>query len=262
MKYPGYGLNPGDMFQVEPELVLFATGARKSKAERYAGRLLRKKNKQNNLEASTESSPPNEGRLETQDVTSGDLPDVTEAESKAASKATLQSLLDQARTILSSSKNELSAKRKQDLRAFTRTVRSCISRIPKVDNAEDLDAQVSALVSRLSLSTSSPVDGTESASANAGEESVSDADKERLKQAIQEARENPIDDSKSYATPWRPREYMSAFAFIPRYLEVNQNICSAVYLRHPVARPGLAEVPTPFHPQTHQLAFNWYLRRR
>lgn len=62
--------------------------------------------------------------------------------------------------------------------------------------------------------------------------------------------------------PWRPREYMSAFAFIPRYLEVNQNICSAVYLRHPVARPGLAEVPTPFPEPLSQLAFNWFLRRR
>jgi hypothetical protein len=54
---------------------------------------------------------------------------------------------------------------------------------------------------------------------------------------------------------------MSPFAFVPRYLEVNQNICAAVYLRHPVARPGLSEVPTPFSPTLSQLAFNWYLRR-
>jgi hypothetical protein len=55
---------------------------------------------------------------------------------------------------------------------------------------------------------------------------------------------------------------MSAFAFIPRYLEVNQNVCSAVYLRHPVARPGLAEVPSPLGAESADLAFNWYLRRR
>jgi hypothetical protein len=83
-----------------------------------------------------------------------------------------------------------------------------------------------------------------------------------LQQALQRARENPVDASKPYATPWRPRDYMSAFAFIPRYLEVNQNVCSAVYLRHPVARPGLAEVPTPLSAETMGLAFNWYLRRR
>ena len=61
---------------------------------------------------------------------------------------------------------------------------------------------------------------------------------------------------------WKTRNWMSAFAFIPRYLEVNQNVCSAVYLRHPVARPGLAEVPSPFAAETQTLAFQWYLRRR
>ena len=73
--------------------------------------------------------------------------------------------------------------------------------------------------------------------------------------------ENPIDESKPYLTPWRPRAFMSAFAFIPRYLEVNPNICAAVYLRHPVARKGIAEVPTPFGYLTNQLAHNWYLGR-
>ena len=75
-------------------------------------------------------------------------------------------------------------------------------------------------------------------------------------------RDNPVDFSKPYATPWRPRDYMSAFAFIPRYLEVNQNICAAVYLRHPVARPGLSEVPSPFGEGIGTAAFAWYLRRR
>jgi hypothetical protein len=83
-----------------------------------------------------------------------------------------------------------------------------------------------------------------------------------LAEALERIRENPYDPEKPYATPWRPRDYMSAFAFIPRYLEVNQNICSAVYLRHPVARPGLAEVPTPYGAETMALGFNWYLRRR
>jgi hypothetical protein len=55
---------------------------------------------------------------------------------------------------------------------------------------------------------------------------------------------------------------MSAFAFVPRYLEVHHRICSAVYLRHPVARPGLAEVPTPYPAETNALAYVWYLRRR
>ncbi|KHJ34508.1 putative 30s ribosomal subunit s4 [Erysiphe necator] len=72
----------------------------------------------------------------------------------------------------------------------------------------------------------------------------------------------PGGGSKTYPLPWRPKPFMSAFAFIPRYLEVRQNICAGVYLRHPVARPGLSEVPSPFPIETMQLAYNWYLRRR
>ncbi|RKF60003.1 putative 30s ribosomal subunit s4 [Erysiphe neolycopersici] len=72
----------------------------------------------------------------------------------------------------------------------------------------------------------------------------------------------PGGGSKTYPLPWRPKPYMSAFAFIPRYLEVRQNICAGVYLRHPVARPGLSEVPSPFPTEIMQLAYNWYLRRR
>ena len=65
-----------------------------------------------------------------------------------------------------------------------------------------------------------------------------------------------------YARPWRPRPFMAAFAYIPRYLEVHPKVCSAVYLRHPVARPGQSEVPTPFPEWVNALAFNYYLRRR
>ncbi|KAK6346819.1 mitochondrial 37S ribosomal protein nam9 [Orbilia brochopaga] len=61
---------------------------------------------------------------------------------------------------------------------------------------------------------------------------------------------------------WQPKRFMNLFAFIPRYLEVNHNICHAVYLRHPVARAGSAEIPNPFNNETMQLAYNWYLRRR
>ncbi|KAK6336738.1 mitochondrial 37S ribosomal protein nam9 [Orbilia javanica] len=61
---------------------------------------------------------------------------------------------------------------------------------------------------------------------------------------------------------WKPKRFMNLFAFVPRYLEVNHHICHAVYLRHPVARSGGAEVPNPFGNDIMQLAYNWYLRRR
>lgn len=43
---------------------------------------------------------------------------------------------------------------------------------------------------------------------------------------------NPIDVTKPYATPWRPRDYLPPFAFIPRYLEARNSalfLCSWVY---------------------------------
>ena len=91
---------------------------------------------------------------------------------------------------------------------------------------------------------------------------LNDEEVDTLKRALTQMRDNPIDSTKPYATPWRPRDYMGAFAFIPRYLEVNQNICAAVYLRHPVARPGFSEVPSPFSESINTAAFAWYLRRR
>src|SRR5579862_824014 len=59
MIYPGYMLNPGDMFQVEPERVLFATGAPKSKPQRRAGRLKARKTPPPS-ETITEPEPTND----------------------------------------------------------------------------------------------------------------------------------------------------------------------------------------------------------
>jgi hypothetical protein len=132
----------------------------------------------------------------------------------------------------------------------------------------NLDDELSRILSSLSINkslgrtNSNTNTASDPLSSISSTESLSEEESETLREALIEARENPIDLRKPYATPWRPRPFMSAFAFIPKYLEVNQNICSAVYLRHPVARPGLAEVPTPFWEEVNQLAFTWYLRRR
>lgn len=103
-------------------------------------------------------------------------------------------------------------------------------------------------------------DGAEDADVSRG--MLGQRHQNELASFLEDLKSNPMDASKPYKTPWEPRPYMSPFAFIPRYLEVNQNICAAVYLRHPVARQGMAEIPSPFPPEVHELAFNWYLRRR
>ncbi|ORY86774.1 hypothetical protein BCR37DRAFT_123560 [Protomyces lactucae-debilis] len=59
-----------------------------------------------------------------------------------------------------------------------------------------------------------------------------------------------------------PKPFMSAFAFVPAYLQVDFETCSAVYLRDPVARPGHTEVPSPFPAPVHGLAYSMYERGR
>lgn len=65
-------------------------------------------------------------------------------------------------------------------------------------------------------------------------------------------------------TPFNLPEYASPFIFIPAYLEVSFPTCSTIYLRHPTARPGYSEIPTPFDAdgEVVRLAWEWYSKVR
>ncbi|KAJ5937209.1 hypothetical protein N7454_004864 [Penicillium verhagenii] len=283
MRHPSYLLNPGDLFQVEPDRVMFATGAPKTKFERREARQLKgKKEGEDDAEAETEAETK---------------PESAEKEEKESAKDTLRALMAQAKTIMSTDKDVLPAKRKQELRGFQKAVRRVLSRSETSTILTDsLESQFSELTLMLKATRAEkkPKDAKKSKKESADEETavasqesegeagnklseafqkaaesgeidtseLSSEEFDILRRALTQMRDNPIDHSKPYATPWRPREYMSAFAFIPRYLEVNQNICAAVYLRHPVARPGSAEVPTPFGEAVSTPAYGWYLKRR
>lgn len=260
--YPGYQLNPGDMFQVEPDRVLFATGAPKDRHERAAGRKLRAR-------ASKKATTDPSDDAEPQTPNSGPPPKSSTSDKNP--KETLQSLLSQAKTLLATPSTSLTAKRKQDLRAFQRTIKRTLSR-PNAPTTTSLDSQLAEITARMAPPPSSPRTPKTYSEPDAPKLSTPGLQAEAttltpdqlkiLRSALAEARDNPVDASKPYATPWRPRDWMSAFAFVPRYLEVHQRVCSAVYLRHPVARPGLGEVPTPYGIEVNTLAHNWYLRRR
>jgi len=273
MIYPGYQLNPGDMFQVEPDRVLFATGAPKTTIESRQGRVSMRKAKQRKAKDSSDESL--EEKAETSKALNQGEP---EPEVPQDPKETLKSLMTKAKAILTT--HDVPAKKKQELRAFKQLIKSTLSRSTQSTTLTDsLEAQLLELTRSLNISlpstaspnsTSSPnsisesPDGLETSDGTARKlpAALTAEDERTLREALTEARENPIDVTKPYATPWRPRDFMSAFAFVPRYLEVHHKICSAVYLRHPVARPSLAEVPTPFPAEVNGLAFNWYLRRR
>ncbi|PMB71203.1 37S ribosomal protein NAM9, mitochondrial [Beauveria bassiana] len=241
--HPSYQLNPGDMFQVDIEKVMYATGVQKSSKIQWPG-----------------------------------------LDSKLATRRKISE-----RNQIAQAENNLAAKEKLSLRLLRSDAKRLLSR------PQDSDLDVSELMQELQLviknheglakldTQSQPekvdeqkfsrekqyrqtLDGLSEEQKERAKEIVGDArmtneEMRKLKELLLADEENPIDETKPYATPWAPRPFMAAFAFIPRYLEVNHDICAAVYLRHPVARKGRAEVPTPFSYVTNQLAHNWYLQR-
>jgi hypothetical protein len=324
MRYPGYLLNPADMFQVDTERVMYATGAPKDSGERRAGRL--RKRISPKAEAA-EKKAEEEARAKEEEKGENEAEEA-ESEFKAPEdpRETLKNLLTQAKDMLSSGRDTLPAKRKQALRGFQANVRRLLSRAgSSTVLTGNMEAQLEQLRESLTASLKSTqqdpsgsarpspplpsnVEATQQATTDSqqseqpttesqpskpptpsvfpmqAQEAVdplseafakaslnpdaplpshlSDEDTSILRKALHQLRDNPIDSSKPYATPWRPRDFMSAFAFVPPYLEVNHNICAAVYLRHPVARPGKSEVPSPWGEPIGGAAFAWYLRRR
>ena len=59
-------------------------------------------------------------------------------------------------------------------------------------------------------------------------------------------------------------DYATPSLFIPAYLEVSFPACSTIYLRHPTARPGYSEIPTPYDAdgEVVRLAWEWYAKVR
>lgn len=315
MVHPSYALNPGDMFQVQVEKVLYGTGEQKKPDESVKKSRESLKNKEektkewglNKRSRILEHLAAKEG--ESAKPSDAQLADEALDEQRAEMQVQwrrVKNLRSTAREILKggSDLRNLSAKQKKELRLFRDTAQRFLS-LPEDSklNAWDLLNEIQSQIEKLgSVESFQKADIAPSAEETEeqklqreekeekelqfktrvleeGMDGFKD-DRERARAARILAREdltqdeirllgaimrrdaeNPIDDSKPYATPWRPRPYMSAFAFIPRYLEVNPNICAAVYLRHPVARKGMAEVPTPFSYLTSQLAHNWYLGR-
>ncbi|GAA5874568.1 hypothetical protein JCM16303_002907 [Sporobolomyces ruberrimus] len=62
---------------------------------------------------------------------------------------------------------------------------------------------------------------------------------------------------------FRLPDFAAPFLFIPPYIEPSFSTCSAVYLRHPTASPGVSEVPSPYEAdgEVMRLAWEYYVAR-
>lgn len=70
--------------------------------------------------------------------------------------------------------------------------------------------------------------------------------------------------SSTSLTPFNLPPYASPHIFIPAYIEPSFSTCSAIYVRHPTARPGYSEIPTPYDAdgEVVRLAWEWYAKVR
>lgn len=331
MVHPSYALNPGDMFQVDIEKVMYGTGqqkaatgtkrvtenleARKKSAEQLQQRFLSKyaapaeKESEAAAPADGEEVAETEGENDAAETTATqtvNLDALTEEERWQLTNRSLKFLLKDVKKLLKNNPKDLTAKEKKQLRLFRADAKRLMSHPEHSDVGaqelmEELQLQMKShelmreSFEKLSLNSSNEAAETKASTAteetaseavelnrdrhiSKGFEGLTEEQQEKAKRIMADSQltrdemrklgrllkydeENPVDDSKPYATPWKPRAFMSAFAFVPRYLEVNPNVCAAVYLRHPVARKGMAEVPTPFSYLTNQLTHNWYLER-
>lgn len=337
MVHPSYQLNPGDMFQVDIEKVMYGTGQQKvTQKDKRLGENLESRKKKSDAfyqtainkaaanastdatsaetagegdkpEAETASAEETseEQQSEGAEASGPGLESLTPEETWKLNNRALKFLLKDVKKILKNSTKELSAKEKKQLRLFRADAKRFLSH-PE-DSAFDIQELIEELQLQMKshelmresfekltiapVSTDAAVETAPAAEAEGqksahnrqrqidkgldglteeqkekavrimGESQLTREEMNKLARLLRYDEENPVDDTKPYATPWQPRPFMSAFAFIPRYLEVNPNICAAVYLRHPVARKGMAEVPTPFSYLTSQLTHNWYLER-
>jgi hypothetical protein len=99
---------------------------------------------------------------------------------------------------------------------------------------------------------------------------TSSADKSSEELAAEDLNdESPVSTEQSVPvakdkTPFHLPAYASPFIFIPAYLEVSFSTCSVIYMRHPTARPGYSEIPTPYDAdgEVVRLAWEWYSKVR
>lgn len=82
-----------------------------------------------------------------------------------------------------------------------------------------------------------------------------------------ESSSTPKQDTKNTPPPaprWALPPYAAPHLFIPAYIEPSFATCSAIYVRHPTARPGYSEIPSPYDAdgEVMRFAWEWYSKNR
>lgn len=142
------------------------------------------------------------------------------------------------------------------------------SEATEVLSSSDANANAASQSEAAEASTSSPEDAPTSSpkdaptldtipSSEAKAETVSES-------ASEQAETEVVSASEQLPTPFHLPQYASPWLFVPAYIEVSFKTCSAIYVRHPTARPGYSEIPTPYDADgaVIRFAWEWYVHRR
>lgn len=93
-------------------------------------------------------------------------------------------------------------------------------------------------------------ESTETAAQSTSADASTPAKPAKAKKTTKAKKETP-------GLPFDLPDYSAPFLFIPAYLEVSFPTCSAIYVRHPTARPGYSEIPTPYDADGEVMRLGW-----
>ena len=142
--------------------------------------------------------------------------------------------------------------------------------VPKSEGADatTADADPNSPDSKTPPSSSSSPSPSESFQTNtttsSSEASLPDSSNPTPKSDSDSTQKHQQKESPYPQQPFKFPPYASPFLFLPAYIEANFSTCSAIYVRHPTARPGYSEVPSPYDAggEVMRFAWEWYAKNR
>lgn len=299
MRSPGYELRPGDMFSVEPERVLHALGRKKPSVDesvKLTNRIIKKYNKYldrcradpekmhfQRLKNRRKHRVYNQRCEAQKEARTAELKEKLLKEVDAAKlELTPSSLLKQISANTFTPRSTLTGTI-SEIQQLSATPAPAAPAAPAAAPAEESATRLNSLLQSLSEAETAALEKeaeqkTKSLTAESYDPSFVDRLPPNL--PLLDSGADPVttevslpfspskrmyglaEPEKPFFTPWVPRQFLAPFAVLPFHLEICFESCHAVYLRDPVAKPGLSEVISPFGLDIHERAYLWYVARR
>lgn len=134
-------------------------------------------------------------------------------------------------------------------------------RPPPAGKAGQEEASAEDVVEEAAVEEVAPeVEASAEASAEGAEVKEGESAESSPKKAFKEVKAERKAAADKPTTFFHLPDYASPNIFVPAYILPSYLTCSAVYVRHPTARPGYSEIPTPFDADgpLQSLSWEWF----